>query len=263
MSSAADKLKKERGRKYAKDNYDKNKEEKKKKKKASKAASDKNPAKKQATVKAWREVNVDKLAVIRKNYQENNVDRLKEDTKNYRENNQDKIKNYREKNQDKIKNYREKNQDKIQAGRYILKELRRMENKEEIEKNPEKAKHLLIDQELYDNWFYLCHVHEYEEFVENPGGGRGLWPAKSMLLSSSCLRANESMLEDMMQLQIQRQPLGSIRLHRHTAMGRNREDLEADKYFREKLFLTYLPVSANDFTGKTVVINGVPLKINY
>jgi hypothetical protein len=89
--------------------------------------------------------------------------------------------------------------------------------------------------------------------------------AKSLQLSASCLRANESKLEEMLQTQIQGKALGSTRLHRRVASGRNSEEADwLEESFVCKLFVTYLPVTALELPLRsTVVINGVQLKINY
>jgi hypothetical protein len=71
--------------------------------------------------------------------------------------------------------------------------------------------------------------------------------ARSLQLSASCLRANESQLEDILQTQIHDKALGSTRLHRRVAMGRNSEEADwLEESFVCKLFVTYLPVTALD-----------------
>jgi hypothetical protein len=107
------------------------------------------------------------------------------------------------------------------------------------------------------------------------GEARSEYGAKSVFISRSRLRLNETDLEDALQTKLQPELLGLERLHRYTAMGDKQaakasEEMK-DPNFLAKAFMTCLPVTGFDessFDGnkrkpKWVEFNNKRAKVNY
>jgi hypothetical protein len=100
------------------------------------------------------------------------------------------------------------------------------------------------------------------------GEARGKFGAKSVEISHSRLRLNETGLEDALQTKLQPKLLGLQRLHRHVAMGaklaaKAAEELK-DPDFLVKTFMTCLPVTGhcNKRKPQWVEFNNKRVKVN-
>ncbi|MDA9686960.1 hypothetical protein N9U05_00545 [bacterium] len=103
------------------------------------------------------------------------------------------------------------------------------------------------------------------------GEARSEYGAKSVVISYSRLRLNETDLEDALQTKLQPKLLGLERLHRHAAMGaklaaKAAEEME-DPDFLVKTSMTCLPVTGFDESNKRkpkwVAFNNKRAKVNY
>ena len=103
------------------------------------------------------------------------------------------------------------------------------------------------------------------------GEARSQFGAKSVVISCSRLRLNETDLEDALQTKLQPELLGLERLHRHTAMGDKQaakaSEEMSDPNFLAKTFMTCLPVTGFDESNtrkpKWVEFNNKRAKVNY
>jgi hypothetical protein len=94
--------------------------------------------------------------------------------------------------------------------------------------------------------------------------------AKSVVISNSRLRLNETSLEDALQTQLQPKRLGLERLHRHTAMGaklaEKATEERKDENFLAKTSMACLPITGFDkitHKPKWVECNNKRFKVNY
>jgi hypothetical protein len=103
------------------------------------------------------------------------------------------------------------------------------------------------------------------------GEARREYGAKSMVISYSRLRLNETSLEDALQTKLQKKLLGLQRLHRHVAMGaklaaKAAEEMK-DPDFLVKTFMTCLPVTgfgeSNKRKPEWVAFNNKRAKVIY
>ena len=102
------------------------------------------------------------------------------------------------------------------------------------------------------------------------GEARSKFGARSVVISRSRLRLNETDLEDALQAKLQPKLLGLQRLHRYVAMGaklaaKAAEEME-DPDFLVKTFMTCLPVTGFDESTrkpKWVELNNKRAKVHY
>ena len=98
---------------------------------------------------------------------------------------------------------------------------------------------------------------------------RSQFGAKSVVISYSRLRLNETDLEDALQAKLQPELLGLERLHRHVAMGAKHAAKAAeemkDPNFLAKTSMTCLPVTGhcNKRKSEWVDFNNKRAKVNY
>jgi hypothetical protein len=103
------------------------------------------------------------------------------------------------------------------------------------------------------------------------GEARSHFGAKSVVISCSRLRLNETDLEDALQSKLQPEKLGLERLHRYASMGAKHAAKAAeemkDPNFLAKTFMTCLPDTGFDEGNKRkpewVEFNNKRAKVNY